>query len=387
MNEVFLEEIELDKTSCFDWYSFTISSLGVSIHADKWSINEIGKFNELLSLLKIFDKSTITDTYGKNGYAVGMQLYEGCFIYYGGEFAKNQFNEYTLMVDMSGRGCRNFENRGGNWAHLFKWCQLNNYTAGRLDQAIDDYTGKEIDLSTVFDIIHNHKSYSSLPRKANCMISWEKSSTDSLSTGFTINLGNKSSKCSLCIYDKLSEQRSKNIIEKVSYHVRFELRFRKEMASKAIDKYLLNYDNNPQTFLKYVSSCLYSTLDLKEITPQKRITDRFTHPSWLKFLGSVDKIDLHSTSKTPTTLAQKEIWFRQDLPATLLELVMTKGDDLMKFINEVMIDKLHKGKIPDKTLHRINAFFNKEYGVIDAFNTSSLTKFLNDKIIQQKMKN
>ena len=386
-NEIFLEKIELDKTCCFDWFSCTFGCFKIdqyNLDDSKWSINNIELYKVLLKHLTITKHSVITSSFGKNGYAVSLQLFEGCSIYYGGQFTKNSTNEFTLMIDITGQGCRNFESRGGNWFELFTFCRENNYSPGRLDQAIDDYTGNEITIKEVFDLICIQKSYSALPRKANSIMSWEKKAEESISTGITINLGNRSSKCSICIYDKLQERRSKSIIEKVSYHVRYEMRFRYEMAGRLIDEYLIASNNNPDNFLLFISTCLYSSLDIKEPEGRKRITDRVTHEGWAKFLGKVKKINLYSKQKPITSLDKKELWFRDDLPATLLELIMTKGDNLPSFINEVMLDKLKNSEIPQKTLHRINAYYLEKYGVIDAFDKNTLLEYFINEIEKRK---
>ena len=383
-NENYIEDIKLNKSCCFDWFSFTLSNLEIKEIGAEFQIMNYETYDDLLRLLTIFDFETQTKSYGRNGYRNGIQLFEGASIYYGGDFCKNQFGQYTLMVDITGMGCRNFESRGGNWFKLFKWLKENDYTAGRLDLAIDDYTGNEIKLEEVYDLICMKKSYSSLPRKANFLMAWNKNKDDTYSLGTTINLGNRASKCSICIYDKLCEQRNKNVFEKLSYHVRYEMRFKKEMASRLIDEYLVNFNDSPLMFLKYVSSTLYEVLDIKEDNGIKRITNRPTYKGWLDFLGEVYKIDLKSEAKVITSLEKKEVWFKEDLPATLLELLITKSSSLDEFITSVMKDKLNKGKIPAKTLHRINSFFLEKHGVIDSFSEKSLIEYLNKELKESK---
>ena len=141
--------------------------------------------------------------------------YFGCIsIHYNGR------EDMGVWCEMSGQGCRNFEDLTmlqNKWEDLFQFIHGNSLHITRLDVAYDDHTGI-LDIKRIAEDVRNQ-------RYSSCMRWWEV--TDS-STGTSCQIGSPKSKTLVRIYDKAAERG----FDDGRHWVRVELQMRDSRAEQ-----------------------------------------------------------------------------------------------------------------------------------------------------------
>lgn len=193
----------------FDWIS--ISS----------KIDSVDTIIELLGL----DNVSFVDTYGLYGYKNRI-IFDGIGIHFGGRTD-------TVLLEMSGQGCRAFESYGnGDYNSLFEYVLLHkdDVNITRLDIAYDDFNYL-IDLESIKqDVIDGNF----VCKCSSDNVGFEYTRKNGGS--WTINAGKRGSNIYLRIYDKSKER---NAMEEFPHWVRCEIQLRHSHAGQFIN-FLLN---------------------------------------------------------------------------------------------------------------------------------------------------
>lgn len=159
----------------YDWLSFTSKT-----HTPEQLIEALG-----------LSHCPWTETKGARGYMD--RLYFGCIsIHYNGR------EDMGVWCEMSGQGCRNFEDLttlSNKWEDLFSFIHGNALHMTRLDVAFDDHTGL-LDIDRVADDTQEQRFVSR-------MIWWEVVRS---SKGISVFIGSPQSKVRVRIYDKAAER-------------------------------------------------------------------------------------------------------------------------------------------------------------------------------------
>jgi phage replication initiation protein len=357
----FIEKRTLEKQVQIDWLSATFDFVKIEkISKNLYELKHDQNFQALLYMLGYTGStSVIPDGPGKNGYSHSIRIGEHIELFYGSEQGKNKHGNYTMNLKMSGEACREYENHlNGNFQKLFKFLISYDHTKfTRVDYAIDDYTGHEIN---IYDIEHILRSghYSSAYRKVYYFIGEQTTSNQQLPIGFTIQLGSIGSN-QLVIYDKKLEQLLK---EKKKVNVdtwfRYEMRFTDDKAMVVIQEYIASVEeNNSSKFMIFASELLLSILDLKVPSNNKQKSRWKTRDDWMLFLNAVSKIDLTVRRPIETTIQKrKDYYFRSysKFMATLLVALDNDDETFNDFIKKVLKEGLDK--IDQKEISMINNY-------------------------------
>ena len=186
----------MENTILVDWLTFTS-------HCDSIST--------IIELLGLTDISFTECAHGRNGYRQ-MVTFQNISILYDGREGMG------ICVDMSGTGCRTFEDFSStSWNALFSelLSESEDFNITRLDAAYDDHFGI-LDIDVLRDATDDHH-YVSRSR------TWE---VDYGSAGTTIYHGSKKSDMLIRIYDKAAEQGLED-----QHWIRVELQMRDVIAS------------------------------------------------------------------------------------------------------------------------------------------------------------
>ncbi|MDE7106438.1 MAG: replication initiation factor domain-containing protein, partial [Anaeroplasmataceae bacterium] len=168
----------------------------------------------------------------------------------------------------------------------------------RIDIAVDDYESKYVSLQWIFDKIEKDQ-YTSVFRTFPLPIG-------PINEIQTIQFGTHHSNKMLVIYDKRKEQMNKKHFCEKAYWVRYEMRFRNEVATAIIKKLLSAYmDVSIPVYglniKQYAYELLYGILDIKvdnhynKPNQNKAETDSL----WKSFLNHVSKIPLPKVERKP----------------------------------------------------------------------------------------
>lgn len=245
----------------------------------------------IATYLNVQNFEIVKTKYAQNNFNYQYQLGEHITLRLDGPMNENY--QKTCHLELKGEGCRDYEIRNPEktWKDLILFMAEQNAKFKRIDIAIDDYEGKEIPLDYLYDKILK-KQYSSIFKS-------EPQPHGTLSSGLTIQFGSHNSLTQLVIYDKQKEQQKRKKFCDRTYWVRYEMRFRNELA-ETIACQLCKLEN----LQEYAYAQLYHIIDIKEennyeARSQYQIQ---TDSKWLSFLQNVEKGTLALPTKKETTL-------------------------------------------------------------------------------------
>ena len=229
---------------------------------------------ELISLLGL-EALTFVQCRGFYGYAEQL-FYEGIHIHFNGTA------EMGVCVEMSGRGCRNFEHFGtGNYVDVFSYILCNSgVNITRLDVAYDDFNN-HLDIDKLIYDIQNG-NYLSRFREFELRSTLSK---DPKKRGFSLYCGSSQSEIRFRIYDKRIEQQ---VFDQVESWIRFEIQLRRDRAAVFIDMLLNGGSELSTLFLGVVKNYLRFIVPTGDSNLSRCPTAQY----WLDFLGSFDKVSL-----------------------------------------------------------------------------------------------
>lgn len=170
----------------------------------------------------------------ENDFISNFQVLKGFYgylhrLYYNGiHIHFNGSEDMGICLEMSGTGCRTFEQFGsGNYFKIFDYILSNKEVhITRLDVALDDFEGY-LDIETISFYIKSGKYVSrfrSFPYETNLSKSLKNA-------GDCVYFGSKKSNIMYRLYDKKAEQKA----EDLEHWVRLELQLRDDLALSFID--------------------------------------------------------------------------------------------------------------------------------------------------------
>lgn len=234
------------------------------------------------------DIKSFAHTYGRYFYADRL-TYGGISIYY--NLRANDTENGSVLLEMSGQGCRQFET-SSDMGFMQLFCDVSNgdLKVTRLDVAYDDIDHDE---SGFLDIkkIARYTMHQRFVTKWGGGIVLDKFRTNGnyepMTHALTVQFGSKKSKILLRIYDKAQERGG------FDYHwVRSELQFNGERAAGFIKKLLETQSNVGELYAGVLKNYLrFIKLDH---TRKERCT---TVGWWEQFLDNAEKIKIF-TPKT-----------------------------------------------------------------------------------------
>ena len=142
--------------------------------------------------------------------------------------AEKARTDMGISLDMSGQGCRSFEEFSGiSWMELIKRIFEHNGKVTRLDLAYDDHTG----VLDIYRIALDVKERNYISKAKFSMIIWSDDQEDDVQ-GLTVQIGSKSSPVLIRIYDKGAERG----YDHARHWIRVELQLRQDRAMEAMRK-------------------------------------------------------------------------------------------------------------------------------------------------------
>ena len=264
------KQVVLEKTVVIDYLTLSIDFLKVQESSTgHWVVGAVDLYNELLFLLgHETGYLTLQPDRPLHGMMVGFRLGEHIRISYGGHHTKSAEGDDPLILELTGKACREFENYlNGNWLNLFKFV-LNHekFRVTRFDLAIDDYTGNEITFNELIDLF-KMKSFTTNFRSYTFIESGAIFSNQLGINGESLYFGKRDSENQLIIYNKFAQLLEEGRRSEVNsdYHYRYEMRFAGEKAKLILETYYqMNIDHASNDFMNFASSLLLQLLEFKD---------------------------------------------------------------------------------------------------------------------------
>ena len=256
-------------------------------------------FGDLLELMCVKEE-TMESLRSMHGFTDVIRVAPGTNIAYGGTMTNRKTGEETTMLEMSGEGCRDFEDRylskrfmedqaidrvetvRQGWIKLIETCLKMDGECKRVDLPTDDFSGN-ITVDEIKAKVAHH--YYSTDLRALEVTDQKgdlkdvKTVKDSKLSGYSATFGTRKS-LQLCIYDKLAERMSAGIDPKVDTWIRYEVRYYHERAEQEIHELLKAL--KASTEAAHIVGCLASIIDFKEPSGMNE-KHRSDAPTWSKW--------------------------------------------------------------------------------------------------------
>ncbi|HIG0358600.1 TPA: MobT family relaxase [Clostridium sporogenes] len=244
--------------------------------------------------------------------------------------------EKGVLVEMKGRGCRQFENyllaQERSWYEFFMDALVEDGVMKRLDLAINDKVGilnipnltekcRNEECVSVFRSFKNYRSGELVRRdEKECM-------------GNTLYIGSLQSEVYFCIYEKDYEQYKKNNIpiEDAEVKNRFEIRLKNERAYYAL-KDLILYDNPESTAFKIINRYV-RFVDKDDSKPR---SDWKLNDEWAWFIGENRDFMKLTTKPEPYSFRRTLNWLSRQVAPTLKMAMKLDEINNTNIINEII---------------------------------------------------
>lgn len=200
-----------------------------------------------------------------------------------------------ICLDMSGTGCRAFEQYGtGDWLRLLELIchNLGRIHITRLDLAYDDHIG----ILNIFRIEQDVRDRSYTSKAKFSEIIWSDNQADDIQ-GLTVQVGSKKSQIMIRIYNKAAERG----LDHTKHWVRVELQLRDDRAAVAVAE-ILKLQHIGRTVSGILRNyCLFQVPTGDSNKSRWPIADY-----WDKLLMDMDKISLWISPGEPYNFSKTE---------------------------------------------------------------------------------
>lgn len=279
--------------ACVDWVSVTLKN--------------VHDVHDVIDLLGLPRENFCDFPTGKYGYR-SHKRFGHIAIYYDGR------SDMGIHVEMSGQGCREFEQyTKKDWSQFFALLLNFDVNFTRLDLAIDDFRG----YFTIEQVIQKVKRghVASRFREARRHDSWKIATGEN--TGMTIYFGDASSRLQVRFYDKYRERISKGheILEGVTFWNRVECQLRQERATAAAVILAHEQHNTGQLVMGILQNYIRFLVPCEDTNKSRWKTCKW----WEEFLHDVEKLKLTQVAPD-ATIERAKSWVDRQVAPTLAML-------------------------------------------------------------------
>lgn len=293
---------------------------------------------------------------------------------YGGRITKNKQGKDTILLEMKGSACRDFEERGFTssiyngeyiesraelnrriWIDLIETCLDLNGHCTRIDVPVDDFTGvitideikeKVKNREYVTKMRHleitdeekvNNEFYEETENFLKNNIAGIPTIVDSKLSGYSATFGGRKS-TQLCIYNKKAEQEAKGFNVELPSWIRYETRYYHQNAEEEIERLLKALKEKNE--VKHIASCLATSIEFKEMN---KLGDRNKYKAtkrykWENFLKNIAKNDSFSKYNKACSIDTNVAWIIKSASKAAIRIITSKPiepeDLLYVFCNE-----------------------------------------------------
>ncbi len=324
----------------------------------------------IYKLLKILGVTTedAEVTKGMHGYTARVVLAPGISLWYGGSFTKNSNGQSTCVIELTGSGCREFEERYWStkymagtlfsrpeveeqaWLELLTECKALDGHCTRVDLPTDDFSG-EITVAEIRSKVASRQYTSAMKRYEETVgddvgesqdeLEPYHSLQDSKRSGFSATFGGRQ-KVQLCIYDKKAERISKGLDPECESWIRFEVRYYHKNAEAIVEQ--LRYALEKHQANSFIVGCLTSLFEFKEANGfnAKNRNKAKTWSKWEKFVENATPIQGFSTAPRTLTIESAGSWLQRNAYACFGRVFFASKCDSREMATSLLLRFLDK---------------------------------------------
>lgn len=276
-------------------------------------------------------------------------MYDGINIYYDG-----LDDDMGVCVELSGKGCRNFEKLGtGDYNELLSYIVANpdDLNISRLDLAFDDFDGL-----LNFDVIVEHiNSKNIVSRFRRFKVINEYANDDNFYDSTTVYCGSNKSDTLFRIYDKRAEQERSDI----DHWVRFEIQLRDDNAASFANLFISG-NSLGSLFVRVINNYLRFVVPCDNDTNKSRWQ---TADWWFNFLGTVEKISLF-VPDVDYTESRLEKFVKKQCSGAIVAFIALFGfsvfRDLLQGKAQLHINPKYLNLLKEHGIDNLNELFEDE---------------------------
>lgn len=333
---------------------------------------------------------------GRNNYAETIVLGDEMFVYQGGTATMTKEGSETCLLELKGKGCREFEERYWSnaamsgtdlsreailnkaWAELIEGCVKIGGVCTRIDLTTDDFSGN-ITMEEVKSKIQK-REFTAKMRRIELTSSEENTVTkdpylddminvhDSKRSGYTATLGSRD-RLQLCIYDKAAEQINKGNDTKLDSWIRYEVRFMKANAEKEIPRFLKALKEGKES--AHIVGCLSSIFEFKE--PNKldksNLSKAKTWQKWAEFVKEAEIPEAFANTPWTMTIETNAKFLMTSCSGSFVRVLAALDADIVEVGTMMILHELER--MEGDGLEIINQYRRsrglKEFKSIDSF--------------------
>ena len=354
--------------TCIDYLKFTFPH---GYERDK------SVFSKLFRVLRV-DMSLAEDLRSMHGFTDVFRLAPGTNLAYGGTMTNRKSGESTTMLEMSGEGCREFEDRyfsalfmadnsidrtetvRKGWIELIETCLEMSGECKRVDLPTDDFSGR-ITVDEIKGKVAHHY-YSTTLRALETTDNKDglkdvKTVRDSKLSGYSATFGTRKS-LQLCIYDKLAERLSSGIDPKVDSWIRYEVRFYHERAESEIRELLKALKTGQES--SHIVGALAAIIDFKEPTDasSKHRNDAKTWSKWEELVKDGSAFNGFASAPRVMSVESNASWLMREGAKSFLRVLASLDGNSVSTIGSALGLKA-LGKMTKADLQFINQYRKK----------------------------
>ena len=349
-----------NKSVCIDYLKFRFD---IDYSQDSSAFSNL--FYKLLHIN--YDEIDIINI--NKGYTHLAHLCVGTDMLYGSGKTNNKDGQKTCLLEMKGKGCREFEDKyfsshedfnkrdrediiREGWVLLLEECLNLGGKCTRIDIPTDDYSG-HITADEIKRKIQN-KEFTTRMRRLEIINSnneedvdveiidgQEKlvgmnSVIDSKLSGYSATFGN-TKHLQLCIYDKHAEQTKRGFPCKSKSWIRYEVRYFHKNAEQEIPLLLEALKNGSEG--RHIVSCLAGLFEFKEphnFDSRNRYKAK-VWKKWVEFIGDVGKKGAFSNVPTKTTIQTTIEWLTSACSIALAKVIIAVGAPMSESLGALLL--------------------------------------------------
>ncbi len=300
------------------------------------------KFSDLLELM-VIDEDASEAMRSMHGFNNVLRIAPGTNLAYGGTMTIRKSGEETTMIEMSGEGCRDFEDRYFSrifmkdqtadrgktirkaWIELIEMCRSLDGTCKRIDLPTDDYSG-DITVEDIKKKVALHEYSTQLralevtDQKGDGDLKDVKTVRDSKLSGYSATFGTRKS-LQLCIYDKLAERMSKGIDPHVESWMRFEVRFYHDRADQELRELLAALKAGTES--AHIVGCLAAVINFKEPSGRNDAHKCLAHTwaKWTEMTKAGSEVQAFSVSPRVMSIESNASWLVREGGKSFLRIL------------------------------------------------------------------
>lgn len=315
-------------------------------------------FNNLLKVMNINKTYYDYDIEhsGVLGYHKTIFIEDGIKLYFDSKYNINKNGKETICFDITGQGC-DFFPTNISWFRLIDFLLANRFKFTKVDLAVDDFYGKEINRVELHKILVEENYIKQGTFEPNLI---QKINDPDNTKGYTVNLYSNSSDVQLVIYDKAAERKEKvGYLSETPQWLRYEMRFKSQNAHNFVSQfYVLLFKDDNKAISSMISAKLNSLFRPVVPTGDSNKSRWPTDPRWINFINDISNVEFDRKIVHRSNIDSVKEYIETNYCKAMAKIFLSKNKKyFMTWIKNVALNGIDL--LDDELINEINTVRSK----------------------------